>query len=223
MLSRLIRTSLVLIFCGFGGSTGVNAAFIFEETAFRSAIQNDFALENFDVDYSNFQQIASLPSLGIQFSPLSNGKRPATAEASIIGGVTKSGAFVLTNNDKRDLPGLGPIEIRPLDSGRAIFALGFWNSGGDDRTTLRAFDATDHLLEWSTSPMAVDNLSFIGIVSATPIYRIEISASTGNGFFSLDDLQVQVKSVPEPYSLTMLSAGLVAAVVIRRRRAPLMF
>ena len=135
------------------------------------------------------------------------------------GGFVRSGTNVFLNDIDFALPGRGPINIRPLLAGTAITALGYWNTGGDDTTFLRFYDANNMLIEQVESITGGGNFNFNGIVSAIPAFRVEIARGTlGNGYFTLDDLQLTVArvGVPEPGTLLLVICGFLAA---RRRRS----
>lgn len=158
-------------------------------------------------------QLSSLAGLGVSFDFLDDGiTYPSVQDKSFTGGHTTSGSHILLNDIDNTLPGRGPINLRPLVPGTWIQAVGYWNTGGDDNTVLRFFDADGLLIE---EAMCIQDVVFNGIVTATPAYRVEIGrGSIGNGYFTLDDLQVT--AVPEPATVCLLGLG---GLLLRKRKS----
>ena len=160
------------------------------ETAWRAAA-GATTLETFD-GIAAGTQLSTFAPLGIRFDTLNDGTTfPSVRSRFNTGGSSHSGTQILLNDNDFALPGRGSIVFRPLTAGQAIFAVGYWNTGGDDTTTLRFFDANNVLIEEVTSGFGS---VFNGIVSTVPAFRVEIAAAAGNGFFTIDDLQVRVRA-----------------------------
>lgn len=85
----------------------------------------------------------------------------------------------------------------------------------DDRTTLTAFDALNNVLDTVTTPAVSSNLSFQGLVLTGPVDHFTVTEFSGNGYFTLDNLQTA--TAPEPATLTLLGSGLLVAAALRRR------
>ena len=200
----------------FGGLSvlpvSANALVFTDETAFQAAA-GGVVVETFE-SYGLLDPVAALSGLHLTFSPLSNGSAPSAYDQSL-GGVAQSGMITLMNNDKLGLPGLGSMEII-ADPGTEFLAFGYWNVGGDDTTRLTLFDVNDNLIESAVT--STDDPAFIGIIGAVGATRAVIEAVQGNGWFTIDDIQVDAASVPmqvnAPGGLAVMFLGLL---FLRRR------
>jgi hypothetical protein len=200
----------------FGGLSvlpvAANALVFTDETAFQAAA-GGVVVETFE-SYGLLDPVAALSGLHLTFSPLSNGSAPSAYDQSL-GGVAQSGMITLMNNDKLGLPGLGSMEII-ADPGTEFLAFGYWNVGGDDTTRLTLFDVNDNLIESAVT--STDDPAFIGIIGAVGATRAVIEAVQGNGWFTIDDIQVDAASVPmqvnAPGGLAVMFLGLL---FLRRR------
>lgn len=204
------------------GTQRAAASVFTSESAFQAAA-GGVNLQTFD-SFAAGTQLTSLPGLGISFGPLTGGVFPSVeASSSGFGGTNFTPPNVLFNAVQPQLPGLGPIVLLPLNSNNRIFAVGYWNTGGDDSTTIRFFDANNNLLESGT--LGTSGLLFLGIVNPTGAARVEIDAGPiGNGFFSIDNLQVRVApaavtAVPEPVTFAVVGLLALGAAGLRRRKA----
>jgi hypothetical protein len=189
-----------------------NALVFTDETAFQAAA-GGVVVETFE-SYGLLDPVAALSGLNLTFSPLNNGSSPRAYDQSS-GGVAQSGTITLMNNDKLNTPGLGSMEI-VADPGTEFLAFGYWNVGGDDVTRLTLFDVNNNLIESAVT--SADDPAFIGIIGAVGATRAVIEAVQGNGWFTIDDIQVDAASVPTqvnaPGGLAMLLLGIL---FLRRR------
>lgn len=205
---RPIAFVLSLAFVPFSA----NALVFTDEAAFQAAA-GGVVVENFE-SYSLFEPVAALAGLHLSFSPLGNGSAPRGYDQSS-GGVSRSGQITLMNNDKLHLPALGPMEV-VADTGTVFLAFGYWNVGGDDTTRLTLFDENDAVIESAVTSQ--DDPAFIGIIGAVGATRAVIEAVEGNGWFTIDDIQVDsasvIAAIPAPGAVMVLLLG---AVLIRRR------
>jgi len=177
-----------------------------DETIFQTTV-GTVSVETFE-DYILFEPVSVLPALGGTFDVLSNGSFPTGYDQSS-GGTARSGSVTLMNNDKIGLPGLGSI-VFIADSNIEFSAFGLWNTGGDDTVRLSVYDANNILLATTVSTFGE---SFIGISGLLGGVRAEISAETGNGWFSIDDLQTAtISTVPIPSAVWLFGSGLLALV-----------
>lgn len=210
-MGKLFRSFAVLAALSFAPVTA-NAIVFTDEAAFQAAA-GGVVIEDFE-SYSVLDPVAALSGLHLTFTPLSNGSPPRAYDQSR-GGVARSGQMSLMNNDKIDTPGLGPLEI-VADPGTEFLAFGYWNVGGDDTTRLTLFDVNDNVIESAVSSQ--DDPAFIGIIGAVGATRALIEAVEGNGWFTIDDLQVDSASVtaalPAPGAVMFLLLGIA---IIRRR------
>lgn len=201
--------------------SAVRATSFSSEALWRAAAPG-FVLETFE-GIAAGTQVSSLAGLGVSFDFLNDGVTHPSVQSRVnTGGFAQSGVNVFLNDIDFALPGRGPINIRPLNPGDAIFALGYWNTGGDDTTFLSFFDQNNVLIETVESSQTGGTFNFNGIVNATPAFRVEIApGSLGNGYFTLDDLQVvvnQVGQVPEPSSLALFTLSLLGLTAFSSRR-----
>ncbi len=173
----------------------------------------NFSIETFDsLITESSLAVMSLPSLGIAFERLNDSSSfPTLFPRNQVGGNSVSEPFVLLNDSNLSLPGLGSINFLPVNSTKPITAVGYWNTGQDDATQLRLFDNMGNLLESADS---ATGLSFIGIVSNTPVARVEIGSVGGNGLFTIDNLQVS--TIPEPTTVMLILTGIVFILVYRQ-------
>ncbi len=184
-----------------------------DETAWRND-NAGFVLETFE-SLSAGQTLSALAGLHIEFgAPL-----PVVRDKTAFGGLSQSGSNTLGN--------ASPSSITLFaEAGRLITGLGYWNTGFDDRTTLKFF--FDGSFESLDSPAvgagtAGQNLSFVGLkVGQGGVQQVEIAWFTGvgNGDFTIDDLQVATTPIPEPGTWAMLLAGLAIFGLSGRSRGP---
>lgn len=194
-----------------------------DEAAWRAALGGDYRLETFEA-LARDTGIDVLDSLGLRLAPLTAAPPvlPAVLATASVGGFARSGSQVLGNFSLASPLPHRPVVLTPLRPGEAIFALGYWNTGIDDRTAISFYSAAGALIASASSrsvPAPSTNLSFVGIVVAAPAARAVIAPVVGNGQFTLDDLQARVAPVPEPAGWLSLLAGLgvLLARGIRRR------
>ena len=215
--SRLLLSLAVFSLAPFSAH-----ALVFTDEAAFQAAAGGVVVEDFE-SYNLLDPVAALSGLHLTFSPLSNGS-PPTAYDQSWGGVAQSGTKTLANNDKLNLPALGPMEI-VADPGTVFKAFGYWNVGGDDTTSLTLYDADDNIIESAfvvdTNGPLENQPSFIGIIGAVDAVRAVIAPVLGNGWFTIDDIQVDsasveaATSIPAPGSLVLLAG---AFYWLRRRR-----
>lgn len=194
-----------------------NALVFTNEAAFQTAA-GGVVIEDFE-SYSLFDPVAALSGLHLSFSlPDSNGSTVPQAYDQSSGGVARSGQITLMNNDKLNLPALGRMQI-DADAGTEFLAFGYWNVGGDDTTRLTLYDVNDVVIE--TAVTSEDDPAFIGIIGAVGATRAVIEAVQGNGWFTIDDIQVDAASVaaaiPAPGAMMLFLLGL--AYMRSRRQA----
>jgi hypothetical protein len=223
------------LICGVSAATAVatsaSATAYTDESAWREAVFNVYALETWDTAATPTQvDVGAVSNLGIRFLPLNDGTLPTVQPYSYTGGEQKSAPNNLLNDRDNTIPGRGPIDVVPLDAGDFLFGLGLWNVGGDDQLVLSFFDASDNLIESVRSDLAI---GFFGIVNGAGATRAEVNFVQGNGYSPTDDWQTASREVfvppgdspgvPEPSMWVMLLIGFGAAgAVLRgvRRRAP---
>ncbi len=181
-----------------------------DEAAWQAAVPS-FGLENFE-GFAQGTELNVLNSLDIEFDFLNNGINYPSVQPTL-GGFSHSGSNILLNHVEAALPGLGDIIFHPLNPGDFILGVGYWNTGGDDTTTLSFFDSGNNLIESSNSG---SGLVFNGIVSIVPASFVRISELGGNGFFTIDNLQVALTIVPEPSTLFL--PLLILGIVIWQRQ-----
>jgi hypothetical protein len=223
-LTRVVKTALapaiaaltILLSPAIGNSTVFTS-----EAAFQSAA-GAFAFENFESLGPHGTSLTALPSVGVDLLPLNNGADPRVVSPGIIGGFAHSGSFVLTNNANDLLPANGPLNIVPINGMEVITAVGLWNVSSDDVIGITFFDELDAIME--TTIINGGAPLFGGIINTAGAARVEIAlAGVGNGWRTIDDLQVTLDSsaIPEPAPLGVLATGLLGLAITRRRRAKL--
>src|SRR4051812_32066362 len=144
IVSRILPGGLavaaLLVTAGSASATG------YSDEAQWQAAAGAFDLETFE-GYGDFTSLQSLANLNIDFGQLNDGKSfPTVFSTGTTGGVSHSGTQVLVNQSQPVLPGLGPIILLPKP-GSFISAAGYWNTGGDDSTEIRFYDANNALIE----------------------------------------------------------------------------
>jgi len=223
-LTRVIKTTLapaiaaltILLSPSIGNSTVFTS-----EAAFQTAA-GAYALENFDGLGPHGTSYSTLSSLGVDLLPLNNGADPRVVSPGIIGGFAHSGSFVLTNNSNDLLPANGPLNIVPINGMEVITAVGLWNVSNDDVIGITFFDELDAIME--TTIINGGFPLFGGIINTAGAARVEIAlAGVGNGWITIDDLQVTLdtSAIPEPAPFGVMALGLVSLAINRRRRAKL--
>jgi len=200
----------------FVGSALVGNAFATgyaNEAAWRSAA-GAFSIETFE-GFGNLTEHSNFVSLNVTFGLLNDGIHyPHVMSTATTGGTSVSGVNVLVNRNQPILPGLGMIRMFPA-AGNVLTAVGYWNTGGDDSSQLRLYDASGGLIEQFNTGSS--GLIFNGIVNATGAAYAEFDeGGIGNGYFTLDDLQVVQRPIPAPSSALLLGIG--GMVAMRRRR-----
>jgi hypothetical protein len=157
---------------------------IYTDEAQWQAAVGAYSEETFE-EFTASQQISYLASLDINFDTLVGTTYPAIYNQYCGGDVF--GSFTLMNfGYPCNVSVRGNLNIRPA-SGDLIFSVGYWNSGGNDSTSLEFFDDNDQSLG---SAGAGFGFKFIGIISTVGAKRVEIAEVGGNGVFSIDNLQI---------------------------------
>lgn len=201
---------IVLASVGFCSNCIAQLEFI-QESHWRQAVDFSFATEDFE-SFQPGSSIGSLPSIGVDIDPLVNGLAPTVLHGPSVGGLFRTGENTLLNGPTEAMRG-GDIIVRP--SLQPLRAIGYWNTGLDDRTRLTLFRSDGSIIASQESPDVPGNFSFVGIVSSEPFAWARISPVDGNGWFSIDDLQVS--SIPAPGS-SLLMLGLIGGALRRQRR-----
>lgn len=158
-------------------------------------------------------QLSSDPILDVRFDLLNDGvSYPSVQDRSQTGGPTNlPGTHVFLNDIDFALPDRGPFNIRP-NVGDVIRGLACYNVGGDDTIQMRMYRANNTLIESFDSPQS---FGFFGIVSAEPVYRVEIIGTAGNQYIPIDNMYTATAAIPEPTTLALFGAGTLVA--LRRR------
>lgn len=203
--------------------SGITGATPFtDEAAWRVAVGNVYAFENFD-GIATGSDVGQLPSLGILFDPLDDGTQPTVQPYSSTGGLVRSGPNNLLNDRDFSLPARGPYSMRAINPSDLVFGVGLWNVGGDDQLRMSFLDAADNIIEQVVS---ASGTGFFGIVNSLGATRVEIDFVGGNGYAPVDDLQTAVRAtfnpnpngVPVPAPFVLLILGLGALLVSSRHR-----
>ena len=217
--------------CGLSSAmalaTAAQATAYTDESAWRAAVSNVFALETWDTGATPAtSDVGAVANLGIRFLPLNDGTLPTVQPYSFTGGVVRSGPNNLLNDRDNTLPGRGPINVVPLNAGDFLFGLGLWNVGGDDQLLLSFFDANDVLIE---SVQSAISSGFFGIVNSSGAVRAEVNFVQGNGYAPTDDWQTAARGtfdpggVPEPavWAMMLIGFGAVGSLLRSARRRSL--
>ena len=98
----------------------------------------------------------------------------------------------------------------------AVFEVGITNTGAG--AILRIFDETDNLLGSLLSDLDSSTHDFIGMISDTPIYRMEFDFIQGIGFGGDDLYFTQIVSpIPIPAGLWLFGSALVGLIGFGKR------
>lgn len=199
--SRADRSLVVcsgLFACAVSASNALGQFNVFEggtaaETAWRAAAGGNVPGENFEgynAVPSPFSgpsdQVLALPAMGIVFATDVPGAYPGVYSNE---GQAHSGANQLANFGG----GLGAFSTYRIlpETGKAIYALGFWQCDPQGDQTMIAYDAMGNIVGEITG--LINNgsgNSFAGFVSTIPIARIDVDGLLGDGWNHIDDLQV---------------------------------
>jgi hypothetical protein len=195
-----MKTAIALSALALALSAGPASASGFNDEGAWQAAVGTFQKENFD-GFANLTPVCRLPAVDLYMNRLNTKMHaPTVMDTSTTGGSSHSGANVLVNQMAPVLPGLGPIRMFSTKPGHYILGLGYWNTGGDDSTVLRFYDVNGALIE--SSDTGTNLMVFNGIVSNTIVGFVEIDAGAiGNGYFTLDDLQVAFAPIPDGVTL----------------------
>jgi hypothetical protein len=220
-MNRLITVVIIAYLVMVHGATSQAAAYT-DEAAWRAAVANVYALDNFDATPAN-TEIIQLPALGIKFDPLNDGTYPTVQPYSSTGGLVRSSPHNLLNDRDFSLPARGPYSMRAIVPTDLVFGVGLWNVGGDDRLRMTFLDANEMIIEQVISDAAI---GFFGIANATGAERVQIDFVAGNEYSPVDDLQTAVRrnidpTIPEPTSLALsgFAIGLWAITRLRSKRS----
>lgn len=89
MKKFILKIFLCGVLCLMGISNISQPTPYTDETSWRNAVSNGYALENFD-SVATGTEIFQLPSLGIAFDPLDDGTQPAVQPYSSTGGIARA-------------------------------------------------------------------------------------------------------------------------------------
>ena len=188
----LIAVSVALL-ASHASANGYN-----DEAAWQAAA-GAFQQEDFE-GFPNLTTVTRLPAVDIYMNRLNTlTDAPTVMAKSTTGGFSTSGSNVLVNQSQPVLPGLGPMRLFSTKPGQHIKGIGYWNTGGDDSTVIRVYGPGGALIETYDTGNA--SLVFAGVLTSAVVAYVEIDAGVGNGYFTLDDLQVAF--APTPDGVTM--------------------
>src|SRR5262245_24653525 len=203
----LRKVSVLAFFLGCGLTA--SATTFTDESTWRAALTS-FLDDNFQ-SYPANSDLTTDSLLGLNLSLSGQVGNPEIQDANIIGGLFHNGSLVLSNRGTN----FTTLTITPASG--LIYALGYWNVGLDDRTTLTAFFGETQL-DQITTPASGNNLSFQGFISSTGATRVTVTEFAGNGYYTLDDLQVGT-TAPEPGSAALLLGAFALAGAMLRHHA----
>jgi len=218
-MKRFIASLAVLTMLGISAAS--HATPYTTESAWRTAVGNVYAFENFD-NIAAGSDVTQLTNLGIKFDPLNDGTQPTVQSYRNTGGIIRSGSNNLLNDRDFSLPARGPYNMRTINPNDLLFGVGLWNVGGDDQLRMTFFDSTDSIVE---QVISASGTGFFGIVNSLGAARVQIDFVGGNGYAPVDDLQTAVRAtfdpnpnpVPEPSTFILFGAGLAGVAFVRRR------
>ncbi|MEK6703846.1 MAG: hypothetical protein AABZ53_16425 [Planctomycetota bacterium] len=166
-----------------------------QELAWQAAAGGNVPLEDFESYHGGLccaptDQVTALPALGIVFATDVPGAYPGVYNYQP---QAHSGQNQLANFGG-GLSAYADYRILP-ESGKAIYALGFWQCDPQGDQTMYAFDALGTLVGQITGHINDGGgLSFAGFVSTIPIARVVVEGLLGDGWNHIDDLQVVARS-----------------------------
>lgn len=186
-------------------------------------------------DLAAFQAAAGSMTL-VNFDVDSDGNSIAAPSPGVLAGTKFTGYGVTFNRGvvfgEPNLPfqGISPPNIisnTGINSGTgalvngsfssAVFEVGITNIGAG--SVLRIFDQTDSLLGSFSSDLDSSADDFIGMISDTPIYRMEFDFVQGIGFGGDDLYFTQIVSpIPLPAAFWLFGSALIGLVGFGKRR-----
>ena len=186
------------------------------QAAFQADASNPLTLVNFDVD-SDSNPIAA-PSPGV------------LAGNNFTGFGINFAAGVVFGEPNLPFTGVSPPNIisnsgintptpARVDASFAaeVFEVGITNTGA--QAVLSIFDASDTLLGSLVSDADPNADDFIGLISDTPIFRMEFDFVSGIGFGGDDLLFTQIVSpVPLPAAVWLFGSALLGLIGLSRRK-----
>ena len=208
---RVIASGVTLIF--LLGIPAQAAVVNYNDLAVFQAAAGAMTLVNFDVDSDGNSIDASSPGV------LAGTKFTGYGVTFNRGVVFRSLSFSLSSPNMISNTGInsGTGALVNGSFSSEVFEVGITNLGAG--SVLRIFDQTDSLLGSISSDLDGSTVDFIGMISDTPIYRMEFDFSQGIGFAGDDLYFTQIVSpVPVPAAVWLFGTALIGLFGFGKRR-----